>query len=278
MAAPGSPRRPGLIRHHWRGALPPVLAVFGVLVGGRIALALLWHHLPAPLPRPVFAAMLLADAALAVWQVTGAWRSIGRRYDPVADRLARVTLHGVVLLSLPVILNGWLDHLTRQVPAPLVTVAPVEPLPVIGTTAILSGEIDYAMLARFDATPPDSFTALRLTSTGGLVYAARALAQRVAARGLVTEVQGDCLSACTLVFIAADHRSLGPAGRLGFHAYALLDTVSLLNLPTEEARDSAYLKSRGIAPAFIGRIERTPSDAMWFPDRATLTVAGVLPP
>jgi hypothetical protein len=254
-----------------------VLAVFGVVVGGRGALALLWHHLSAPLPRPLFAALLLADAALAVWQVTGTWRSIRRGFEPAADRLARFTLQVVALLSLPVILNGWLDHLTRQVPPRVLAVAPVEPLPVTGTTAILAGDIDYPMLARFDATPSASFTTLRLTSAGGLVYAARALAQRVAAPGLATEVQGGCLSACTLVFVAADRRSLGPDGRLGFHAEALNDPVSLVNLGAEQARDTAYLQGRGVTPAFLGRVLRTPDAAMWFPDRATLALAGVLP-
>lgn len=278
MAAQGDRRRPVLIQRHWQGALAPAVAVFCVLIGGRVALALVWHRLPAPLPRPLFWALLLADAVTAVWQFTGAWRSIRRGLDPVADRLARFAMQAAVLSSVPVMLNGWLDHLSRQVPAPVLVAAPVVPLPVIGTTAVLSGEIDYGMLARFDATPPASFATLRLTSTGGLVYAARALAQRVAARGLATEVPGECLSACTLVFVGADHRTLGPAGRLGFHAYALLDTVSMLDLSGEEARDSAYLKSRGIAPAFISKIARTPSSAMWFPDRATLTIAGVLPP
>ncbi|MBI1217880.1 MAG: hypothetical protein GC186_04965 [Rhodobacteraceae bacterium] len=269
---------PGLIRRHWQGALPPLVAVFGVLVGGRILLALAWHRLPAPLPRPLFAALLALDAALAVWQVTGAWHSIRRGYEPVADRLARFTLQVVVLVSLPVMLSGWLDHLARQVPPPVLALAPVVPLPVADGTALMSGDIDYAMLNRFDVTPPASFTTLRLNSTGGSVYAARALAQRVAARGLGTEVLGDCLSACTLVFVAADRRSLGPQGRLGFHAYAILGTIALLDLNAEEARDSAYLKSRGIAPAFIARIAATPSTAMWFPDRATLALARVLPP
>ena len=257
--------------------MPPWIAVFGVLVGGRVALALAWHRLPAPLPSPLFLVLLLLDAGVAVWQVTGAWRSIRRSFDPVADRLAVFAAQGVVALSLPVMLNGWLDHLTRQVPPSIVARVPVAPLPVTGKTAVLSGDIDYAMLDRFDATPPASFATLRLNSTGGLVYAARALAQRVAARGLATEVLGDCLSACTLVFIAADHRSLGPDGRLGFHAEALNDPVSLVNLGAEQARDTAYLQGRGVTPAFLGRVLRTPNTAMWFPDRATLALAGVLP-
>lgn len=275
LAAAPNPRF-GLIGRHWRGELPAWAALGLVLIAGRILIALIWVRLPAPLPRPVFALALAADAAVALWQMVGAWRSIARGLDAEAQRLTVYAARLAVVLALPVTVNGWIDHLAAQVPLPKDVAAPVLPLPVENGTALLAGDIDYAALARFEKTPPGSFTTLRLDSPGGMVFAARALAQRVAARGLSTEVEGDCLSACTLVFLAADSRSLGPRGRLGFHGYALLDPAPSVDIAAEEARDRGYLISRGLSPDFVTRVMATPNSAMWFPDRATLAAAGVL--
>lgn len=267
----------GLIRRHWEGRLPAWVSVAAVLIGGRIVIVMAWMRLPEPLPRPVFLALLAADAAVALWQFAGAWRSIASGIDPEARRLLALAARTAVVLAVPVTVNGWIDHLAAQVVLPKEVAPPILPLPVEDATALIAGDIDYVALARFEATPAASFATLRLDSPGGLVFAARALAQRVAARGLATEVDGDCLSACTLVFLAADRRRLGPAGRLGFHAYALLGHLTSLDVGAEEAKDRGYLLNRGVAPGFVARVMQTPAGKMWFPDRATLVAAGVLP-
>lgn len=264
------------LRRHWQGRLPVWVSVFVVLVAGRIAVVQIWLLLPAPLPRPEFLTLIAADAALALWQGLGAWRAITHGLDDRAQRLQILAARLIVLLALPVTLSGWLDHIAAQVPLPPQRAAPVQPLPVADGVALLAGDIDYSALARFEATPAGSFSTLRLDSPGGLVYAARALAQRVAQRGLATEVTGQCLSSCTLVFLAAETRTLGRNGRLGFHAYAFLGHAPVVDVAAEERRDSLFLQSRGVSESFIARVEATPNRMMWFPDRATLRAAGVL--
>ncbi len=265
----------GLIGRHWRGDLTPLVSALGVLVGGRILLACGWRFVPVHLPGWALGGLVLADGLVLVWQCVGAWRSLSRGLDPGGDRMLKLALQLVVMGSVPLAVNLWLNHWAAAA-APLPEVAaPVLPLPVEDGAAVIEGFLDYDILQRFDATP-EGFGAVRLNSPGGLVYAARALALRVAERHLATEVEGDCLSACTLVFLAAERRVLGPAGRLGFHEYIVLNDAPLFNLPAEQARDHAYLLARGVSAEFVAHVERTPHDKIWIPTREELVAGGVL--
>ena len=264
-------------QRYWQGETSSLGAVVAVMLGGRLAMGLCWSLVTYPIPWLFFYLLGAADSALLFWQVIGGWRCLSTRFDRVADRLLLLSAHLAVMILTFVTLFSWLDHLASQAPAPPWSEISVSPLPVSEQTAILDGPIDFRALQSFDATPADSFATLRLDSPGGLVYAARALAQRVAERGLTTEVLGDCLSACTLVFLAAEKRRLGETARLGFHSYAELTTVPLLDIPEQQARDRAFLEDRGLATDFLNRIAETPPTEMWFPDRETLVAAGVLP-
>jgi hypothetical protein len=225
---------------------------------------------------PVAILAVALDGALLVWVATGCWRSITRHLESGTSGLPAMAAYFLMLGAVVFAFAGWVDLLARQAPHPAVATVPVVPLPVIEGAIVMEGEISYALLARVDATPVDAARTLNITSPGGLVYAARAIAQRVSRRGLATEVTGDCLSACTLVFLAGSKRHLGPVGRLGFHGYGVIPGTQPLDTRAEEARDRAFMAARGLKDDFLDRIARTRHVDMWFPDRATLRDAGVL--
>jgi len=107
---------------------------------------------------------------------------------------------------------------------------------------------------------------------------ARGLIRLVTEHDLATVARGDCLSACTLVFMAGKTRTLGQGARLGFHSYALRSPVvaALTDVPALQARDMERFLALGIDGAFLDRIAETPPEGMWFPSRHALIAAGVV--
>ncbi|OWY17229.1 hypothetical protein B6V73_05965 [Thioclava sp. JM3] len=262
---------------YWRGAYPPWIALIVVLIGGRFAVARLWQVVSPPVPMPLFSMLILADIALAVWQVVGAWRSVSHWVDARArgDVLfaARVAIGAVAVVSA----THALDQSARQTMAlaPIAHAGPM-PLEVRNGIVYLTGDISYDLLARFEATPTQGVSAIDLDSAGGHVFAARALAQRVMRRGLKTRVTKRCYSACTLIFMAGAHRDLGPEGKLGFHGYSLEAYPLPIDIGKEEEIDRAFLRERGVTARFAARVFATPHTDIWRPDRHALTAAGVL--
>ncbi|MEY4983917.1 MAG: hypothetical protein RIR62_2183, partial [Pseudomonadota bacterium] len=63
----------------------------------------------------------------------------------------------------------------------------------------------------------DRIETLRLTSDGGFIEAAYEMADIITDYGLATEVQGECASACAILFLAGDRRTLQRGGRIGLH-------------------------------------------------------------
>lgn len=262
---------------YWQGDCPPWIALVVVLIGGRLAVAELWHALSSPLSMPFFALLFLADMTLALWQLVGAWRSLSHWID--AQARGHVLLAGrVAVVAVAVVtVTHALDQVARQTAAlvPAAYAGP-QPLEVRNGVAYLTGDIGYDLLARFEATPATGVSAVDLDSAGGQVFAARALAQRVLARGLSTQVTKRCYSACTLIFMAGAHRDLGPEGTLGFHGYSLKAYPLPIDVAKEEAIDRAFLRDRGVSASFSTRAFATPHRDIWRPDRKVLAAAGVL--
>ncbi len=143
----------------------------------------------------------------------------------------------------------------------------------------LQGFIDFGItraLTELVETEP-GIRILRLQSPGGRVAEARGLVTVVKRFDLATRAQGDCASACTMVFIAGQERALEPGARLGFHGYDLRSPVfGLLDPEVEMARDSAIFLEAGVDAGFMARAMAIPPRAMWFPTRPQLIAAGVI--
>ena len=140
---------------------------------------------------------------------------------------------------------------------------------------------------------------LHLNSAGGLIEAAREMADIIIDFELDTRVTDECASACVTLFLAGENRQLDRGGRLGFHriswdaasmeeyykdARADIGWDSLYEFASwsyEEAQkdvlsEMEYLLERGVDPEFAIKTLRAENADMWFPRRLELTLAGVL--
>ena len=140
---------------------------------------------------------------------------------------------------------------------------------------------------------------LHLNSAGGLIEAAREMADIIIDFELDTRVTDECASACVTLFLAGESRQLNRGGRLGFHrsswdaasmeeyykdAQADIGWDSLYEFASwsyEEAQkdvlsEMEYLLERGVDPEFAIKTLRAENADMWFPRRRELTLAGVL--
>jgi hypothetical protein len=115
---------------------------------------------------------------------------------------------------------------------------------------------------------------IHLTSEGGLVDEAEAIAARVAARGLVTYVPDYCVSACTLVFVRGRERLIQASSRLGFHAPYEPGLFGQAFQADASPERRAYLAA-GVDAAFATKALRVASDDLWVPDAARLLAARV---
>lgn len=146
-----------------------------------------------------------------------------------------------------------------------------------GTTLDLSGPIVFGVKQRvsevLDSNP--AITTLRLASPGGRVVEARKLSEIVGARGLTTVADGNCASACTVVFMAGRDRVITPASTLGFHRYRSPDKEQV-EAEENMAIDRRYFSTRGLPDWFIERAFATPNSGMWRPTREEMRLARVI--
>jgi hypothetical protein len=114
-----------------------------------------------------------------------------------------------------------------------------------------------------------------LTSRGGRAAEAEGIALLVRRKHLNTNVRVGCLSACTYVLVAGEHRSAEESAKIGFHR------SSLPGLPSEREphliqQMVEYYRSAGLPPSFIDRVVAIKPENMWYPTRDELWEARVL--
>lgn len=140
---------------------------------------------------------------------------------------------------------------------------------------------------------------LQLNSTGGDIGAATYMADLVIDYALDTNVDGECSSACTLVFLGGEARSVERGSWLGFHQswweaeyveqYYLdnrdsegwstpFEFASWLygDTQAEVLKTMEYFVERGVQPLFAIKTMQATSDDMWYPRRKELEAAGVI--
>lgn len=141
----------------------------------------------------------------------------------------------------------------------------------------LSGDLTEGVAAQVSAllAANPGIERLHLTSDGGLVEEATAIAAEVAERGLSTYVPDVCASACTLIFVRGKHRYLAEGGQLGFHAPYDAEEGGRMS-PVDSAPERAAYRAAGIADSFVAQALAVPSAEIWAPDPAQLREANVI--
>jgi hypothetical protein len=140
-----------------------------------------------------------------------------------------------------------------------------------GTELEITGGFKYGLTreARLLAAGAPNLEVVHLSSIGGRIGEANELARLIQERGLSTYVATDCLSACTIAFIAGHDRYLKTGARLGFHRAAFAGAES------SEAMRTLLLRA-GIERPFVDRVAAQPATGMWYPSTGELEASHVV--
>ena len=144
-----------------------------------------------------------------------------------------------------------------------------------------------------------SIKEIELNSAGGDVEAAFYMADLIIDYELDTNVNGTCESACTLLLLAGERRSIERGSWVGFHQSYWdapyiqgyfernKDTKGWSNAfefaswmyedtQREVLRNLQYFVERGVDAGFAIKTMKATSDDMWYPRRRELEAAGVI--
>jgi hypothetical protein len=137
---------------------------------------------------------------------------------------------------------------------------------------------------------------VRLTSEGGQTRASKIIGNLIIENNLDTEADGECSSACSLIFVAGKNRKLMGNAKLGFHTSLarindykstrqrvekLDEQLSYENIIThytrlESAQEIIFLQKQGIKTSFALKVLQVHPLDMWYPTRSELTKSGVI--
>ena len=140
---------------------------------------------------------------------------------------------------------------------------------------------------------------MQLTSDGGYIEASYEMAAIIADFGLKTEVQGECSSACTIIFAAGTERVMNRGGRIGLHPVSWgvdsmrsyyedwredsgwIDEFAFAEWAyTEGQRDAnkmmSHFLANGVSADFALKIVSLGMATMWYPPRSEMEAAGLL--
>jgi hypothetical protein len=146
-----------------------------------------------------------------------------------------------------------------------------------GRTLVLDGRLGIRDAQQvkdaLDANP--TIRTVVTAGPGGRLGTAYQIYQLIRARRLNTRAIRTCDSACTMMFLGGVQRSLGSAGRLGFHrtSFPGMDEAELDD-GNRYLRD--FLFYAGIETSFVRKVMDTPPGSIWVPTPEELLDAGVI--
>ncbi len=286
------------IGEHWRGDHSLLRATF---VNFLPLFYLFWYALE-PLVQSIADDAVLAYTVIAVycvvafvivlpWQAMGVMRSCERYLlnhgNPVWARVVQAVVLaaalGAVIAAVGAVQRVGarqnemaFDRLWREKTTRVYDIARVSNLPVAHLRGDLQNGTTRVLETWLDERP--DIEGIVLDSIGGRVYEGRGVARLVTERGLDTYTLTGCYSACTTAFIAGEKRFLADGAKLGFHQYRYDSSSNLgyLDSASEQEKDRAWYRGRGIDKRFLDRVFDTPGDDMWYPSYSLLLEYGVV--
>jgi hypothetical protein len=282
------PRTRNYLLRHWRGECS--LAVSYWINGWVAAIAIVAFALVVSFamrggrqPWLYLAGLLLVWSfviPVLVWQSVGIWRSAARAKQMQTRQFWPVAAQVMVVLGALANLNVLR---VQALPGILDAVAYCRGDPAWGPHGIrvfrgrteieVSGPLSWGLARQLQATlaeAPDA-TVVHLDSIGGRIGVALSIADIVAARHLDTYVDHLCASACTLAYLAGQHRWISEYGKLGFHGATLAGAGN----PIADASFRQSYERYELPADFLDHVFRTPPNELWFPAYAELASAHV---
>lgn len=269
--------------NHWNGLHSIARVIWINLFAFSLIVSVLLDLLPQDLNSIEITFGIVILNAFLIWQLTGAFRTLLLAVKTHVDIVLTVSLVLAILITLAMSFWRSFEMITPpQVKQVMATSSEIKLLDISddGHTVFIKGDIDFPLHASFLKTleQNNKIKTVMLSSPGGIIFAARAMAITITELGLNTNAEDNCYSACTLIFMAGNKRQLGDAGELGFHLYATKSTItaSILDIDAQVEKDKDYLRARGVAEDFIKTAYTTPPEEIWVPSREQLEKAGIL--
>jgi hypothetical protein len=281
-----SPRKKsGYIGAHWRGELPLaqsywanvfLVGVVLIMLEATMIPLLRAQHLSLTNLLILIAIYTPIRLAITVWQVVGTFRSAalsGSGWAVVVNILMIFVVLGAIGSGIGTAKNiQMIAHAAaeqRSLSDFKIGLAPDgKGILAKGTMGI--GFAD-AVQAAFAQHPEQH--RLLLDSRGGDIDNGMQLHDYLAAHGdIVVEVDHLCASACTLAFVGASQRLVGPAAEMGFHQMrSIVDSsYSRHMVDTEQESFKGYMSKLGASRGFIDMAFAKQGEDVWVPDGDTL--------
>lgn len=273
------------VADHWQGAHHWLVTLAISVVGMTYIYSAALVRLPELPATGAIACWVGVGGGLLVWQITGVMRAINANLAPPVDVASVYGGYITIVVALVLVgvkmMDGVTSHLPKPEPIALLSSATFDVSVDRASRSIsIKGEINYGVSAALGGALkryPDAQRVV-LRSTGGQIFAARTIARQIERRGLDTHVNGDCFSACTIVFMGGAKRTLGLKGQLGFHRYAGTNpfAVQTVDPVDEQQKDLDFFRKRGVAPTFLKEIFQAGHREIWRPDHKALLTASVI--
>jgi len=273
------------IKSHWRGqyALIPTLLVTV------LALRYLLGLLQGSVPVSGMYGWMAFSLGVFVWQIVGASRAADR-FLKYSGNIAGLYIAYVTLLALVAMTVSQLQGAfsPQQITASVSESSASDPMVMVQRgslrrvqdTIVVEGNFDWELYRKFKSSihkNPD-IKQIRLQSTGGYVFVARAMSEIILNRSLDTHVSRYCYSACTVAFLAGERRTMSEGAQLGFHRYKLEapEIPGLVDVGEELERDKQFFALRGVSAGFVEQVFLADHADLWKPDQVLLSESGVL--
>ncbi|HMR31119.1 MAG TPA: hypothetical protein PKA13_06930 [Geminicoccaceae bacterium] len=146
----------------------------------------------------------------------------------------------------------------------------------------LHGDIGIGMLARLEAVERElgSIAILEITSPGGLIDEALAIAAFLERRDVQVIAREACDSACVIVAIASPRSYADRSLSYGLHAVGSVvdadDEMARFSRQAAESEARAFLLAHKVPRAIVRKAARTPSDRLFHVPAETFLKAGVI--
>jgi len=280
-------------KRHWRGELDLGISYWVNNVLSSLIITLITFILESISSNVKYATFILVTFILlylfiflifAPWVYVGLWRSATNHIKKHnlffwANVVRILVVIGVIRTGMLLVNNaypqtvGYFQLLTGTSDTPSYRIE----LENNNTTLKIAGGINLGLtneVAKYMKQYP-TIKRIHLESVGGLTGEARGVAKIVQENDLDTYVSGNCMSACTYIFVAGKRRVLSTHARLGFHRpiFAGVDETTMERLIV---KDKQLFKERGVDAVFIKRIFSTPNSELLEVSHEELKEVGVV--
>lgn len=263
---------------HWRGAYPLVFTLLVTLIGLRVLLGIV----QTVVPQELIEFWVMLSVAVLLWQVVGTMKSAERFVRDTGNVLGLCFAYFLLLVTAGLAFVQTADALSAKHEPPSYDVLMGRTLPVMtqGGVVRVDGNLDWELYGAFAhtlANNPD-IQSVRLGSTGGYVFVARAMAEKIMERGLNTHVATHCYSACAVAFLAGEQRTMDRNAKLGFHQYKLESGQQpvVIDIAEELEKDRQFFSRRGLSDEFVQQVFTAAHSDLWVPDSDLLVRSGVI--